>query len=82
MKWTNYKNISKDLINKLETELQLTLPEDYKNTVLNFDGGYPIPNHFEMNNKMEVFNNLISLDPEEYGNIYEVLEDSSSRTNA
>lgn len=38
MKWNSYKSISIDLINQLETELQITLPDDYKNTVLNFDG--------------------------------------------
>ncbi|MGT2950269.1 SMI1/KNR4 family protein [Streptococcus cuniculi] len=32
-----------------------------------------------MNNKMEVFNNLVSLDPKEYENIYEILEENSSR---
>ena len=75
MKWLNYKGISKDIIESVEHRLQITLPDDYKQIVLKYDGGYPNPNHFKVDGKLEIFNNLISLDENEDNNIYEILED-------
>ena len=75
MKWLNYKGISKDIIESVEHRLQITLPDDYKQIVLKYDGGYPNPNHFKVGGKPEIFNNLISLDENEDNNIYEILED-------
>ena len=79
MKWLNYKGISKDIIKSVEHRLQITLPDDYKQIVLKYDGGYPNPNHFKVGEKVEIFNNLISLDGNECNNIYEVLEDLQTR---
>ena len=79
MKWLNYKGISIDIIESVEHRLQITLPEDYKQFVLKYDGGYPNPNHFKVDGKVEIFNNLISLDEKEYDNIYEILEDLQDR---
>lgn len=79
MKWLNYKGISKDIIECVEHRLQITLPDDYKQIVLKYDGGYPNPNHFQVGEKVEIFNNLISLDENECNNIYEVLEDLQTR---
>lgn len=67
MKWLNYKGSSIDIIESVEHRLQITLPEDYKQFVLKYDGGYP--NHFKVDGKVEIFNNLISLDENEYNNI-------------
>ena len=77
MKWLNYKGSSIDIIESVEHRLQITLPEDYKQFVLKYDGGYP--NHFKVDGKVEIFNNLISLDENEYNNIYEILEDLQDR---
>ena len=77
MKWLNYKDSSIDIIESVEHRLQITLPEDYKQFVLKYDGGYP--NHFKVDGKVEIFNNLISLDEKEYDNIYEILEDLQDR---
>ena len=74
MKWLNYKGISKDIIKSVEHRLQITLPDDYKQVALKYDGGYPNPNHFKVGEKVEIFNNLISLDENEDNNIYEILE--------
>ena len=79
MKWLNYKGISKDIIKSVEHRLQITLPDDYKQVVLKYDGGYPNPNHFKVGEKLEIFNNLISLDKNEYNNIYEIFEDLQNR---
>lgn len=79
MKWLNYKGSSIDIIESVEHRLQITLPEDYKQFVLKYDGGYPNPNHFKVDGKVEIFNNLISLDENEYNNIYEILEDLQDR---
>lgn len=79
MKWLNYKDISIDIIESVENRLEITLPEDYKQIVLKYDGGYPNPNHFKVDGKVEIFNNLISLDENEYNNIYEILEDLQDR---
>ena len=79
MKWLNYKDISIDIIESVENRLEITLPEDYKQIVLKYDGGYPNPNHFKVDGKVEIFNNLISLDENEYDNIYEILEDLQDR---
>ena len=79
MKWLNYKGISKDIIKSVEHRLQITLPDDYKQVALKYDGGYPNPNHFKVERKIEIFNNLISLDENEYNNIYEILEDLQTR---
>lgn len=77
MKWLDYKGSSIDIIESVEHRLQITLPEDYKQFVLKYDGGYP--NHFKVDGKVEIFNNLISLDENEYNNIYEILEDLQDR---
>lgn len=77
MKWLNYKDSSINIIESVEHRLQITLPEDYKQFVLKYDGGYP--NHFKVDGKVEIFNNLISLDENEYNNIYEILEDLQDR---
>ena len=77
MKWLNYKGSSIDIIESVEHRLQITLPEDYKQFVLKYDGGYP--NHFKVDGKVEIFNNLISLAENEYNNIYEILEDLQDR---
>lgn len=77
MKWLNYKGSSIDIIESVEHRLQITLPEDYKQFVLKYDGGYP--NHFKVDGKVEIFNNLISLDENGYNNIYEILEDLQDR---
>ena len=79
MKWLNYKGSSIDIIESVEHRLQITLPEDYKQFVLKYDGGYPNPNHFKVDGKVEIFNNLISLDENGYNNIYEILEDLQDR---
>ena len=79
MKWLNYKDSSINIIERVEHRLQITLPEDYKQFVLKYDGGYPSPNHFKVDGKVEIFNNLISLDENEYDNIYEILEDLQDR---
>lgn len=79
MKWLNYKDSSIDIIESVEHRLQIALPEDYKQFVLKYDGGYPNPNHFKVDGKVEIFNNLISLDENEYDNIYEILEDLQER---
>ena len=79
MKWLNYKGSSIDIIESVEHRLQITLPEDYKQFVLKYDGGYPHPNHFTLDGNVEIFNNLLSLDENECGNIYEVLEDLQDR---
>jgi SMI1/KNR4 family protein len=79
MKWLNYKDISIDIIESVENRLQINLPDDYKQFVLKYDGGYPNPNHFKVGEKEEIFNNLISLDENEYDNIYEILEDLQDR---
>lgn len=79
MKWLNYKSISIDTIEHMEDRLQITLPDDYKQFVFKYDGGYPHPNHFKVNEKVEIFNNLLSLDENETDNIYEVLEDLQNR---
>ena len=75
MNWLNYKGISMDIIESVEHSWQITLPDDYKQVALKYDGGYPNPNHFKVDGKLEIFNNLISLDENEYNNIYEILED-------
>lgn len=82
MKWLNYKDSSINIIESVEHRLQVTLPEDYKQFVLKYDGGYPSPNHFKVDGKVEIFNNLISLDENEYDNIYEILEDLQDRLSA
>ena len=82
MKWLNYKDSSIDIIESVEHRLQITLPEDYKQFVLKYDGGYPNPNHFKVGGKLEIFNNLISLDENEDNNIYEILEDLQDRIGA
>ena len=79
MKWLNYKGISKDIIESVEHRLQISLPDDYKQVVLEYDGGYPSPNRFKVGKNIEIFNNLISLDKNEYNNIYEILEDLQNR---
>ena len=79
MKWLNYKGSSIDIIESVEHRLQISLPEDYKQFVLRYDGGYPNPNHFKVDGKVEIFNNLISLDENAYDNIYEILEDLEDR---
>lgn len=79
MKWLNYKGISKDIIKSVEHRLQITLPDDYKQIVLKYDGGYANPNHFKVEGKIEIFNNLIRLDENEDNNIYEILEDLQDR---
>ena len=79
MKWLNYKDISIDIIESVENRLEITLPEDYKQIVLKYGGGYPNPNHFKVDGKVEIFNNLISLDENKYNNIYEILEDLQDR---
>ena len=79
MKWLNYKDSSIDTIESVEHRLQITLPNDFKKFVLKYDGGYPSPNHFKVDGKVEIFNNLISLDENEYDNIYEILEDLQDR---
>lgn len=79
MKWLNYKSISIDTIERMEDRLQITLPDDYKQFVLKYDGGYPHPNHFKVDEKVEILNNLLSLDENETDNIYEVLEDLQNR---
>ena len=61
MNWLNYKGISKDIIESVEHRLQITLPDDYKQVALKYDGGYANPNHFKVGEKLEIFNNLISL---------------------
>lgn len=79
MNWLNYKGISKDIIESVEHRLQITLPDDYKQVALKYDGGYANPNHFKVDGKLEIFNNLISLDENEDNNIYEILEDLQDR---
>ena len=79
MKWLNYKDSSIDTIESVEHRLQITLPDDFKKFVLKYDGGYPHPNHFTVDGKVEIFNNLLSLDENECGNIYEVLKDLQDR---
>ena len=68
-----------DIIENVEHRLQITLPDDYKQVALKYDGGYANPNHFKVDGKLEIFNNLISLDENEDNNIYEILEDLQDR---
>ena len=79
MKSLNYKGIPKDIIESVEHRLQIILPDDYKQIVLKYDCGYPNPNHFKVGGKLEIFNNLISLDENEDNNVYEILEDLQDR---
>ncbi|APQ60695.1 hypothetical protein PPOLYM_01951 [Paenibacillus polymyxa] len=44
-----------------EQLFQVTFPQDYKECVKNFNGGYPVPNNFDYDNDAQgVFNDLIS----------------------
>ena len=79
MNWLHYKGITKDIIESVEHRLQISLTDDYKQIALKYDGGYPNPNHFKLGEKLEIFNNLISLDENECDNIYEILEDLQDR---
>ncbi|MBF0780467.1 MULTISPECIES: SMI1/KNR4 family protein [unclassified Granulicatella] len=79
MKWIEYTSINYDILKRAERILDIIFPEDFKNVVLQYNGGYPVPNKFCLLGNDEVFNNLISFNENEYDNVYEILEDLEGR---
>ena len=48
MKWNCDNNvITDDIIEKIETELEIQFPKDFICSIKKYDGGYPIPNKME-----------------------------------
>lgn len=66
-------------ISQVEENLDIKFPKDYLEIVMNNDGGYPSPNDFLLNNRLEMFNNLISFKISDSSNILETMEAVSDR---
>jgi len=54
--------INDEIVSKVERSLNVKFPEDYKECVLEYNGGYPKPNVFKFENSEgeAVFNDLLS----------------------
>lgn len=71
--------LSTQEINQVEHQLKIKFPKDYLEIVINNDGGYPSPNDFLLNNRLEMINNLISFKISDSSNILGTMEAVSDR---
>lgn len=67
------------VILKVESQFGITFPKDFVECITRNDGGYPKPDRFILNGNEEVFNNLLSFDEEDSGNIIESYNDVNDR---
>lgn len=76
IEWRYIKtSISEENIVDIENKTGFDFPEDYVKIVIKFNGARPKPNRFNTNNSMDrVFKNLVSLNPDDPGNFFLVLE--------
>lgn len=79
IKWLYGNEINKSLTKEVQLKLNRYFPKDYINCVLKNDGGYPIPGAFNVNGKMEIFNNLFTLDLNKPCNILSVYKDLKNK---
>jgi len=66
-------------ISKVEAIFGVKFPTDYIDIVMKNDGGYPMPDRFNLNDNEEVFNNLLSFDEEDSNNILDTYYDVKDR---
>lgn len=64
IEWTQFnKNITITDIIEVQELFEIILPKDYVHCVLKYDGGYPSPDNFDIEDYGEqVLNNLLSFD--------------------
>ncbi|MCK8827923.1 SMI1/KNR4 family protein [Natroniella acetigena] len=81
IKWIFDKgSISKEIIKKVEDELGVKFPEDYKKIVKRNNGAQPDPDVYDFAERKEaVFNSLLGFNLEEKGNILDVYNDVKDR---
>jgi cell wall assembly regulator SMI1 len=76
IEWKYLKTpLSKEDIVKVEKQIGFVLPTDFVKLVMKHNGGRPRPNRFNTNDSSDrVLKSLISLNPNDPGNFYSVLE--------
>lgn len=62
-------DVEESAISRVETIFNVEFPKDYIECIMKNDGMYPKPDRFTLNGNEEVFNNLLSFDEEDSGNI-------------
>lgn len=72
--WLYGKKLNKSITKDVQTKLNKYFPKDYVKCVLLNDGGYPIPGAFNVKGKMEILNNLYSLDTNKQYNLLSIYE--------
>ncbi len=78
--WSEFnEKLSDNEIMDVEKRLNVKFPQDYIDIVSVYDGAYPFPNKFKINDHEEIFNNLLSFKEDDYSNILERFNDISDR---
>lgn len=76
IEWRYIKtSVSEENIVMVEKKIGFQLPRDYVKLVMKYNGGRPRPKRFDTNDSFDrVFKSLISLNPNDPGNLFSVLE--------
>jgi hypothetical protein len=70
IQWKNGNQLDADLLIELESNWQITFPEDFKSVVLNNNYAYPFPNVFDTDkSKGRVFAGLLNFNLREKSNV-------------
>ncbi|MBE5872330.1 MAG: SMI1/KNR4 family protein [Lachnospiraceae bacterium] len=76
MKWLCCNTITKEIIEKVETDLSIIFPEDFIRIIEKCDRGYPIPNKIEIDGQEEILNNLVSFLEDEESYILRIMRET------
>lgn len=72
VKWHRRNKISNEMIIKIENELNITFPADFKKFILEHSGARPIPHTFDFKGRVEaVINNVFHFDLSKEYNVLE-----------
>jgi len=59
------ENVTDESVSSVEKKFGVKFPVDYIDIIRNNDGGYPVPNRFNLQGNEEVLNNLLSFHEED-----------------
>ncbi|MDR2832648.1 MAG: SMI1/KNR4 family protein [Streptococcaceae bacterium] len=73
IEWNYVKEISdENLISKFEKEFNFIFPSDFKENINFLNGGRPVKNNIEINFKGRIFQSLLSFNPTDLDNIWDL----------
>ena len=77
MEWNcEKKYISDETIANIESQLGISFPNDFIETIKRYDGGYPLKKNISIGGKGEILNNLVSFDDEDESFILDIVNDT------